>query len=481
MVQDLPTSFTTLAADPFKAYTNGSNANNVVFPSITAALTATTATSTAAPTTTAAVTATSATPATTTTSTSTTATTIATTAASSPPFAASATSAIAATTTAVAVDKAMTQPNSSIDCSKVVPQGYMPHHQPSLYYHYKSSPKSSSPAHIPLTMPVPGLPPAHHYHHHHHHHHHPEHQTLFQSLPPAMTHPLLPPPPPPPPPPSIPPSFTRSSAPIPYDTHQSAHFDYLYHVGFVQGLFSDVTIAVNGLHETYASHSLILARSSVLYRHLRNLDPNHRLLCLDLAISSESFCIILGHLYRPLSHHDITSFVTEKPHLCAELLDAAESLELDMLQNHFLHVIGQTMSQNNFFRWILLLRTYQNHPPARWINELDTLLVRFLTRSLPQQFEKGSIVDVSISFGSTNASGADMASSSNAGMLDLARVYSRLPLKYLKRCLEHPDLVIHGTLLRYRFANFPQVKLHHGTTKVRTLARNRYALLINGI
>lgn len=134
------------------------------------------------------------------------------------------------------------------------------------------------------------------------------------------------------------------------------------------------------------------------------------------------------------------------------MLDAAESLELDVLQSHFLHVIGQTLSQNNFFGWILMLRTYAHHPPARWIDELDALLVRFLTHTLPQQFANGSMANLSVSFGSTTSSENNAGGASLAGMMDLARIYSRLPLEYLKRCLEHPDLVIHDTLLRYRFA-----------------------------
>ncbi|KAI7857227.1 hypothetical protein BDC45DRAFT_533133 [Circinella umbellata] len=371
---------------------------------------------------------------------------------------------------------------------------------------------------IPIPVPMPMLAPM---THHHPHHRPPQaaQQPFFPSMgAPTMTAPAIVTPTattaaqPPPPvsggggaPPSIKQTLQQQQPSLynsPNATPDQNYCDYLYHVGFLQGLFSDITVNVPAVQKSFALHSLILTRSPILYRRLVNLGVHHHhqqhplIMDLDIAASPETIHTIIGHLYRPLTQQDLFFIVNEKPQICFELLDATQELELEALQNHILHVLGMSLNQNNVFYWISsLLSTSQHYLSSStsqqqrkrlWTDLLDQQIVHYLTFGLPKQLIKkqssssstssppprvtapissftdelssSSLQDVN--FG-TCVQVVDPSTTIEQGegeecfddIMDAwARVYAELPLKYLKRCLEHKDLMVKSSIERYKFA-----------------------------
>ncbi|KAG2228055.1 hypothetical protein INT45_012079 [Circinella minor] len=368
---------------------------------------------------------------------------------------------------------------------------------------------------IPIPVPMPMLAPMTHHHPHHPPPQAPQ-QPFFPSMgPPTMTAPAIVTPTAtaaaqlPPPvsevgtaPPSIhqtqqqqqqQPSLYNSPTAIP----DQNYCDYLYHVGFLQGLFSDITVNVPAVQKSFALHSLILTRSPILYRRLVNLGVHHHhhqqhplIMDLDIAASPETIHTIIGHLYRPLTQQDLFFIVNEKPQICFELLDATQKLELEALQNHILHVLGMSLNQNNVFYWIsALLSISQQQRKRLWTDLLDQQIVHYLTFGLPKQLIKkqssssstsspppprvtapissftdelssSSPLQDDVNFGtcvqvvdpSTTIEQGEGEEWFNDIMDTWARVYAELPLKYLKRCLEHKDLMVKSSIERYKFA-----------------------------
>lgn len=231
------------------------------------------------------------------------------------------------------------------------------------------------------------------------------------------------------------------------------------------GRFSDITVSFTSVQKSYALHTLILARSPMVYRRLiTDTRVQHdNILELDIVISLETIHTIIGHLYRPLGYQDLHFIVNENPHLAAELLDAAQEFELDILLHQLLHLVQQCMTQSTVFFWMdtILSRQHQT-----WIDMIDQHIVHYLSVLLPYQlgsFSSSSSSshetnDISLRFGDctpvlSNNQSLDHDTSSNT--MDLVHLYADLPVKYLKRCLEHDDLVAgsSSTLVqRYHFA-----------------------------
>lgn len=210
-------------------------------------------------------------------------------------------------------------------------------------------------------------------------------------------------------------------------------------------MFSDITVRVPALQKSYALHSLIISRSPNLYRRLMNRS-HHHVIELDLRVSSDAVNTIIGHLYQPLSHNDLCFFVNENPQLCAELLIAAQELELEKLQHQILHVLAQNLTQNTVFYWMAALRSMPQQP---WTEAVDKHIVHYLTQGLPTQLGAFAAKETSLSFGPCNPSIKQCQAVQ--GISELVRVYANLPLEYFKRCLEHENLV-HDTVQRYNFA-----------------------------
>ncbi|KAI8142568.1 hypothetical protein BJV82DRAFT_145729 [Fennellomyces sp. T-0311] len=224
------------------------------------------------------------------------------------------------------------------------------------------------------------------------------------------------------------------------------------------GLFSDITVNVPALQKSYALHSLMLSRSSMLYRQLLGLVHQHPpVIELDIAASPETIHTVLGHLYRPLTQHDLFFIVNEKPpQMCFELLDAAHELELDSLQNQIIHILPRSFNQNTILYWISTLLSQQQRRP--WSDLVDQQIVHYLTSGLPRQLEGSptSTCDHSeeedeVKFG-TCVKLPDPTDGWHDTLDDWARLYAELPLEYLKRCLEHKELMVKDSVERYKFA-----------------------------
>ncbi|KAI8341413.1 hypothetical protein BC941DRAFT_449835 [Chlamydoabsidia padenii] len=259
---------------------------------------------------------------------------------------------------------------------------------------------------------------------------------------------------------SLPTPTKSSPANTAYTCNESdpqSYCNYFYQVGFQQGNFSDITVSIPSLKKIFSLHSLVLSRSPYLYQRLVNL-PKYEPSVIELdygPATIESFHLIFSHLYRPLSRQELAYLANEKPQIYLELIGVADYLELVALKDMLLHVIlSQGFNESLAMRWIQLLQPFSSTKP--WVKQLDERLLDYLIRDLP------TILDVfptsvksngGIMIGKHRVEGY-MASKSfpRRGMTDLVEFYSTLPLVYLKRCLEHPDLPVQDSIQRYQFA-----------------------------
>lgn len=193
----------------------------------------------------------------------------------------------------------------------------------------------------------------------------------------------------------------------------------------------------------------------MLYRRLVGRQPHQTMLEIDLRVSPEAFHTIVGHLYRPLSQQDISFLTNEKPQVCLELLEAAQELELEKLQNQILHVLGQNLNQNSVFYWMAAV--IHAVPHRRWVDVLDQHVLQYLVSVLPAQLgafetDHDSEGDPSVCLGLRERPAcSSLVKRNGQGATELAHIYASLPLQYLKRCLEHRELV-RDSIQRYRFA-----------------------------
>ncbi|ORX60453.1 hypothetical protein DM01DRAFT_1404718 [Hesseltinella vesiculosa] len=323
-------------------------------------------------------------------------------------------------------------------------------------------------------------------------HHHPSPSMPQQQLPPPhtqpmpMTLPMMAMPPNPPHPPSHTPNANSPAMPhhLPANSpHQSnpptspamhatfmdvsyqTYCNYLYHVGFLQGNFSDITLSIPSIGKQFALHSLIMSRSPTLYRQLLAQTPSQEPMVMTLehkGIGEEAFQVVLTHLYRPLTHPELLYLVTERASLALEMMRLSDEWELP-LKDMLLHtLLSHGQSEASAREWARLLaphlenQTRDAKPLLSWLRPLDDQLVQFLIRGLPAKLEAFSTsvrMSGGLLIGKHQANGY-MASKTPAlrGINDLANVYATLPWIYLKHCLEHPDLPVQDTIQRYWLA-----------------------------
>ncbi|KAI9308493.1 hypothetical protein BJ944DRAFT_156175 [Cunninghamella echinulata] len=271
--------------------------------------------------------------------------------------------------------------------------------------------------------------------------------------------------------------FTAPNTGVVYnETGSQTYCNYLYHVGFLQGHFSDITVSIPSIAKTFALHSLIVSRSPYLYKRLLELeqqDEGASLIELDYGTALvESFHTIFTHLYRPLSRQDITYFANEKPQVCLELIDLAEYLEIPLKETLLHAILSQGFNENSALLWSLHLKPYiiidskislkksssneQQQYLKPWVRSIDEHLLQYLTRGLPTKLEAFT-TSVKMSGGFTigkHQAHGYMASKTLPlrGMTELAKIYAKLPWCYLKRCLENVDLPVQDSIQRYLFS-----------------------------
>ncbi|CAO3592073.1 unnamed protein product [Absidia cylindrospora] len=264
------------------------------------------------------------------------------------------------------------------------------------------------------------------------------------------------------------------SAGYPYnDSNIQDYCNYFYQFGFLQGNFSDITVTIPSIAQTFALHSLVICRSPYFYRrliHLQHHQQNNTKPVLELEfkqVMPESFRAALVHLYTPFSCQDLVCIVNEKPQLCFELIGIADYLELMTLKDKLIHLLlSQDFNQTSAMEWASILHSPSSSPPQTqpWTCALSDRLLLYLVRDLPAQlmaFPTASVktnspaakMNMGFAIGKHHIRGF-MASKTvtSQGMTNLAELYSSLPSTYLKLCLESPDLPVQDTLQRYVFA-----------------------------
>ncbi|KAI9016450.1 hypothetical protein CLU79DRAFT_763972 [Phycomyces nitens] len=282
------------------------------------------------------------------------------------------------------------------------------------------------------------------------------------------------------------PPMVPIGTPIFSDHNMQDYCDYLYHVGFLQGQFSDIHIVFPTLQKSYALHSLVLSRSPAFFRRLSQ--PHGKSLEIDLDLSSEAIYTVLSHLYRPLSYGDVCFTVNENPRVALELLEATEELEMEGLSDMLMHSINQHLNQISVYHWIRLLRSFSGSQ-KRWIETLQHHLVQYLTHRLVNQLEAfpiGAKMTGGICIGQNEAFGyMPTKTPPLRGMVELARAYSLLPESYMKLCLEHEDLPVQDMIQRFHFAKqvlmFREQRGKQNITAVMRFDQNPCVLIVKKV
>ncbi|KAG5457156.1 MAG: hypothetical protein BJ554DRAFT_2904 [Olpidium bornovanus] len=156
-----------------------------------------------------------------------------------------------------------------------------------------------------------------------------------------------------------PPALTRAQR----DRHHGAVCDHLYHTGFLNGLFSDVTVNVPNLvggGKAYNLHSLILARSPYLYRLLLESPTQSEItLAFDNdQITEDGLAISIGHLYAGYSQHLV------HPANATAVLAAAYLLELKDLAAIATERIMADVGRETVLRYVKFLGECNGTPSS---------------------------------------------------------------------------------------------------------------------
>ncbi|KAI8070919.1 hypothetical protein BC940DRAFT_175452 [Gongronella butleri] len=323
------------------------------------------------------------------------------------------------------------------------------------YYHHASP--SMAPQHVPMPMPMIPMPPGPHA-------------------------------PPPPPAATSSPAMHHANAtaspaasqpngspasPAMHATFQDVTYqsycNYLYHVGFLQGFFSDVTVSIPSIDKEFALHSLVISRSPTFYRLIHHQQQQQQqqskqdddeatsVLTLPLEnVSVEAVQMVLQHLYRPLAPADVLFLVSEHAALVLEVLMVADYLELP-LKDMLLHtLLSNGFKEASAVEWARLLAPHVSSGGAMapFMRTIDDQLVHYLTRGLVSNKMDSTLkMSGGMAIGKHQASGY-MASKTPPmrGMAEIAQIYASLPWIYMSRCIEHVDLPVQDDLQRFWFA-----------------------------
>ncbi|ORZ20507.1 hypothetical protein BCR42DRAFT_370267 [Absidia repens] len=293
---------------------------------------------------------------------------------------------------------------------------------------------------LPLSLPAPMM-----------NHHLQQEPTFFTSLAPLARPP------------------TVSSGYVYNDSTIQDYCNYFYQFGFLQGKFSDITVTIPSIAQTFALHSLVICRSPYFYQRLIHLQhhhyhqPNNTKPVLELEykqVMPESFRSALAHLYSPFSYQYLVCMVNERPQLCFELIGIADYLELTTLRDRLIHILlSQDFNQTSAVEWALILHSSASTPSHTqpWTHALSNRLLLYLAQDLPAQlmaFPTASVkMNMDFAIGKHHTRGFMTSKTvTSHGTTNLAELYSSLPSTFLKRCLESPNLPVQDTLQRYVFA-----------------------------
>lgn len=232
-------------------------------------------------------------------------------------------------------------------------------------------------------------------------------------------------------------------------------------------------------------HRIIMVRSPVLYRRLMAPSiPNqfHMMNMINVYIpgSREALHLALGHLYQPFSMDEITYMMLYMPshqppvrRIC-DLILVAYSLELPLLQRQLIQLVHQHLNKDTMISWMNELVGHHAlfspssspndyEQSSAWIRTLDNIIIYYLVYTLPPQLLRtlGNHSEWAthhvftapplLYLGNNPVRhGTEMIPLGNLD--ELIHMYAKIPMLYLKPCLEHKDLLSRNTLWRYDFA-----------------------------
>jgi hypothetical protein len=233
-----------------------------------------------------------------------------------------------------------------------------------------------------------------------------------------------------------------------------------------------MSVYVPALSKSFPLSSNILSRSPVLYQRIQEEQSNT--LELDLYIVQETFDVIIGHLYHPLTDQQIFYFASEKPQIAIELLEAAEELGLDPLLDKVLQALNHHLNnQKTAMMYINTMDTYQpleGEEPRRWVGLLEDEVVLYMTIKLSTQLEAFSTtvkMSGNVTIGQISACGyMPSRTPPMRGLNDLAFAFSKLPLHLLTKTLEHPLLPVQDAIQRLYFVRQVLALTRHPLTAV---------------
>lgn len=224
-------------------------------------------------------------------------------------------------------------------------------------------------------------------------------------------------------------------AEVQHDVHHDAVCDHLYNAGYLNGLFSDVTLGVPNLvggGKAYHLHALVLARSPYLYRLLVE-SPTRNEISLDFNndhITEDGLAIAIGHLYAGVSKSHI------HPDNATAVLATAYLLQLPDLANLAADRIKRDICRETVERYIQFVNDESAY--GDYSKSIQAQCFDFITRQLVRELAEGTPGSVPTPQASFPA--------------DLVDIFVGLPFHWLKSAIESPSLNGSSDMKKYQFA-----------------------------
>ncbi|KAI9301822.1 hypothetical protein BJ944DRAFT_270893 [Cunninghamella echinulata] len=249
--------------------------------------------------------------------------------------------------------------------------------------------------------------------------------------------------------------------------------DYLYQYGFKQGRFADTVVEVTQINKSFSLHAIILARSSIFFGLLQeeknkmNHQQHHpikknkikyHLTFHDLpsSVTEEVMTTVLSHLYRPMTIQDIM-YLFARPRNLLAMLDVADYLDIQSLTSMIYDALRHEWNFETILFWLPYLdQTTSTITPPMDKNENENEKGDEKNKNKKNgNNQKHSTMSASMSFGIhylTQTLPVQLESFYGDNYMDLAHVYSHLPLGLLEKCIEHDHLCVRDPMQRFEFA-----------------------------
>ncbi|CAO3651294.1 unnamed protein product [Cunninghamella blakesleeana] len=244
--------------------------------------------------------------------------------------------------------------------------------------------------------------------------------------------------------------------------------DYLNQYGFKQGRFADTTIEVPQINKSFSLHAIILGRSPVFFgllqqeqnkwnnnNDIKKKKKKYHITLDDLptSVTEEVMTTVLGHLYRPMTIQDIM-YLFARPRNLLAILDVADCLDIQSLTGMIYDALRHEWNFETISFWLPYLdQTTVTHHLSMDNNNNNNN--NNGEEKKTNSFIKKSSMSASMSFSIhylTQTLPVQLESFYGDNYMDLAQIYSQLPLSLLEKCIEHEHLCVRDTVQRFEFA-----------------------------